>query len=250
VEDQLRKKVKDVLLMLLEATEMEGVKAWALNIAFKYATEMAPTVNRTDIWKYLSEIYQENLRSIYPDQRDPGQSYRRVSGDAWEDFLEEYLNDSPVLQSEGIRAVRLKGRDFHRLMKRLGLAGVLRPKDVDLFLQGIDENGVPQMYGALFPKVSYAERIRADEGASRAVMQKGLWSATVTLDARNELGTEERPSVKRDTINRGGFDACYSLNSETVPGGRVHVVDLRERGITTNPLIGGIVRAWREFQQR
>jgi len=248
MNEQLREKVERLLLMLLEATDMSGVKAWAINVAFKYATEMAPSANKTDIWQSLKEMYQDNLRSVYPDQLEPAQSYRRASGDAWESFLTEYLNASRNLRAEGIRAVELTGDDFDRLMTRLQLAGRVRPRDVDLFLQGIDAGGTPQMFGALFPKTSYAERIRVDEVTSRLLMDKGLWSATVTLDARNELGSEQHPSVKRQTINHGAFDACYSLNSDTMPGGRIYTVDLRESGIRTNPLIGGIVRAWRDFQ--
>lgn len=250
MDDQLRNKVRDLLIMLLEATEMQGVKAWALSVAFKYATEIAPSMNKAEIWRYLKDTYRANLRLSYPDQEDPSQSYRRAGGDAWENFVTEYLNANPKLRSEGIRVVRLTGDDFCRLMSRLGLADRLRPRDVDRFLQGIDPDGMPQIFGALFPKASYAERIRADEVTSRLLMEKDLWSATVTLDARNELGTEEQPSVKRQTINRGGFHACYSVNDETVPGGRIHTVDLRQRGIRTNPLIGGIIHAWRDFQAR
>lgn len=247
MDGALAERVKTVLLMLLEATQMEGVKAWAMQIAFRYAIEFDPTVNKRDVWKLIEGIYEENIRQVFPQQRDPAQSFKRVSGDAFEMFIYEYLNANRVLQREGIRAVRLKGRDFQRLMSRLGLP--LRPKDIDLFLQGIGEDGIPRIFGALFPKVSYAERIRADEPASRALMNKDLWSATITLDAREELGTEERPSVKRETINRGAFDSCYSLNSNTSSGPRIHVVDLRQKGITTNPLIGDIVHAWRQFQR-
>lgn len=144
-------------------------------------------------------------------------------------------------------AVELAGEDFDALMQQPNLS--LRPNDINIFLQGISANGVPTVFGALFPKASYAERIRADEGASRGLMEKGLWSATVTLDARNELGTEETPSVKRDTINRGGFAACYSFNRATTPGGRIFIVDIGEKG-TRNPLIAGIVHAWESSGKR
>ena len=102
------------------------------------------------------------------------------------------------------------------------------------------------MFGALFPKASYAERIRADEGASRLLMDKGLWSATITLDAREEMGTEERPSVKRQTINSGAFHGCYSFNENTQPGPKVHIVRCTERGMRRNPLIRDIMKAWRD----
>lgn len=119
-----------------------------------------------------------------------------------------------------------------------------------MFLQGIGKDGMPRIFGAVFPKVSYAERIRADEGASRALRGKGLWSVTVTMDARGELGTEERPSVKRNTINRSGFDACYSFNRETASGGRIYTVNIHNDTMRGNSLIGGVVGAWRNFASK
>jgi len=252
LDAKLAQKVESVLLTLLEATEMEGVKAWALQIAFTYARECAPSANPKELWKFIESVYEGRLRDVFPAQVDPAQSFKRASGDAFEVFVQEYLNSNPRLQEEGIRAVRLRGQDFRNLVNRRNLRHAmsgrpLSPKDVDIFLQGIDANATIHIFGAVFPKVSYAERIRADEGASRALMSTRLWSGTVTLDARGELGTEERPSIKRDTINKGAFDGCYSFNRETTPGGRIHVVDPREKGLR-NPLIHDVVHAWRRFQ--
>lgn len=237
--------VRSLLLTLWQAEGKPAVKAWAIHIALTFAINKHPEVNKRDIWKMIQDEYTENLRSNFPDQREPGQSYRRASGDAWEMFVEEYLNSNDVLRREGIRAVRLSGADFHRLVASLD-AGDLRPKDVDFFLQGVDENGSLRVFGALFPKASYAERIRADETASRRLMDKGLWSATITLDAREELGTEANPSVKRRTINNGAFHGCYSFNENTEPGPKVHIVRCTVRGMS-NPLVRDIVRAWRSI---
>ena len=234
--------VRGLLLTLWQAERKPGVRAWAIHVALTYAINKDPSVNKRDIWKLIQDEYIENLHISFPDQREPAQSYRRASGDAWEMFIEEYLNSNDRLRQEGIRAVRLRGEDFTRLTNALGVN--LRPRDVDFFLQGVDEAGSTKVFGALFPKASYAERIRADEGASRALMEKGLWTATVTLDAREELGTEEQPSVKRQTINDGAFDGCYSFNEHTFPGPRVHIVQCTVRGMR-NPLVRDIVRAWR-----
>lgn len=234
--------LRDLLVLLLEAVNKEGVKAWAIQTALTYSLGRDPRANKKQVWKLIQSIYQHELRGSFPDQEDPAQSFRRASGDAWEAFVQDYINSNPTLQKEGIRAVRLQGEDFRKLMKSLGLS--LRPKDIDMFLQGIREDGAVLIFGALFPKSSYAERIRADEGASRTLMGKGLWSATVTLDARDELGSEDRPSVKRDTINRGAFHACYSFNEETRPGPRIHIVHCTDKGMS-NPLVRDIVREWR-----
>ena len=236
--------VRRLLLTLWAAERKPGVRAWAIHIALTYAINKDPAINKREIWKLIQDEYTKHLPEHFPDQQEPSQSYRRASGDAWEMFVEEYLNTNELLRREGIRAVGLKGEDFGRLTKALGLD--LRPRDVDFFLQGVDETGTVRIFGALFPKASYAERIRADEGASRALMSKGLWSATVTLDAREELGTEAQPSVKRRTINSGAFDACYSFNEHTAPGPRVHIVRCTERGMR-NPFVRDIVRAWRSL---
>lgn len=235
-------RLRSLLVLLLEATNKEGVKAWAIQTALTYALGREPQANKRDVWKLIQSIYQSEVRRSFPDQEDPGQSFRRASGDAWEGFIQDYINSNPTLQKAGIRAVRLQGDDFSKYMRALGSG--LRPKDVDMFLQGITADGSVLVFGALFPKASYAERIRADEGASRALMGKGLWSATITLDARDELGTEARPSVKRDTINKGAFHGCYSFNDQTTPGPKVHIVHCTERGMS-NPLVRDIVQQWR-----
>ena len=239
---EIADEVRSLLLTLWKAERKPGVRAWAIHVALTYAINEDPSVNKRDIWKLIQDEYVANLQERFPDQAEPSQSYRRASGDAWEMFVEEYLNSNDRLRKEGLRAVRLQGEDFKRLTAALNVD--LRPRDVDFFLQGIDESGSVRVFGALFPKASYAERIRADEGASRKLMEKGLWSATVTLDAREELGTEDRPSVKRETINSGAFHGCYSFNEHTEPGPKVHIVRCTERGMK-NPFVRDIVKAWR-----
>jgi hypothetical protein len=238
-------KLQQLLLLLLEATGMESVKQWALQVTFQYALERFPGVNSKDLWISIKEIYTKNLHQSFPQQEEPGQSYRRASGDAFETYLIEYLNNIPALEKAGIRALRLKGDAFPNFIRSLDLSpNEIREKDVDIFLQGITKEGVVKIFGAIFPKASYAERIRADEGASRKLMSKGLLSLTVTLDARSELGTEETPSVKRRTINGGAFNACYSFNKETVEGGRIKVVDPRKKSPSSNALIKHVLTAW------
>ena len=239
----LSEQVRGLLTTLWEAEGKPGVRAWAIHVALTFAINKNPEVNKRDIWKLIQDEYVENLGQAFPDQAEPGQSYRRAAGDAWEMFVEEYLNSNARLREEGIRAIRLSGSDFKSFVNSLDVD--IRVRDVDLFLQGVDENGTIRIFGALFPKASYAERIRADEGASRLLMEKGLWSATVTLDAREELGTEEQPSVKRQTINRGAFNGCYSFNEHTAPGPNVHIVRCTERGMR-NPFVRDIVNAWRQ----
>jgi len=253
MDETTKQEIESILLILLKAADMARVKAWAINIAFMYGLNRSRETNPTEIWKLIENIYEQHLRELFPNQRDPAQSFRRASGDAFEAFLEGYLNSNSFLQREGIRAVRLAGDDFDRFMRSLGLkqpksGRALEPKDVDLFLQGMGENGIPRIFGAVFPKVSYAERIRADVPASQALMGKGLLSITITLDARAELGTQKKPSVKRRTINEGGFDACYSFNRGTQPNGKIFIVNVHEERLTHNALVRDIVHRWRKVK--
>ena len=242
MDANLAGQIKLLLVTLWEAERKPSVRAWAIYVALTFAINKFPEVNKREIWKLIQDEYTGNLLAAFPEQKEPGQSYRRTSGDAWEMFVEEYLNSNGVLREEGIRAVRLTGQDFNRLVAALG-AQDLRPKDVDFFLQGVKQDGTLQIFGALFPKASYAERIRADEAASRRLMDTGLWCATITLDAREELGTEQKPSVKRLTINNGAFHGCYSFNEHTEPGPNIHIVQCTVRG-KRNPLVRDIARAW------
>lgn len=245
VEADISNQVRALLLTLWEAERKPSVRAWAIHVALTFAINKYPEVNKRDIWKLIQDEYVAHLQVAFPLQQEPGQSYRRASGDAWEMFIEEYLNSNAVLRKQGIRAIRLSGADFDNLMAALGTEQ-LRARDVDFFLQGVTAQGGLRIFGALFPKASYAERIRADENASRTLMEAGLWCATVTLDAREELGTDDQPSVKRRTINNGAFRGCYSFNEHTAPGRYVHIVRCTERGMR-NPLVRDIVQAWRAY---
>ena len=243
MNDIIADQIRTILTTLWEAEHKPGVRAWAIHVALTFAINKDPSINKRDIWELIKREYTDNLQASFPNQEDPGQSYRRAGGDAWEMFVQEYLNSNDILRQKGLRAVRLKGEDFDALVANLALSSVVRPLDVDLFLQGVDQAGTVRIFGALFPKASYAERIRADEGASRALMGKGLWTGTITLDARDELGTEDSPTVKRKTINGGAFRGCYSFNERTEPGPNIHIVKCTERG-KRNPLIRDIVNAW------
>lgn len=245
VEEQ--EKIKQLLLLLLEANEMESVKQWSIHVTFQYCLERFPNINSKDLWVMIKNIYTQNLKLSFPEQEEPGQSYRRTSGDAFESYLIEYINNIPAIEKAGLRAIRLKGNAFENFITSLGISTEeIREKDVDIFLQGVNPNGQVVIFAALFPKASYAERIRADEGASRKLMAKNLLSITVTLDARDELGSEENPSVKRKTINGGGFDACFSFNSETIEGGRIKVIDPRKKSLSSNSLVKLIINNWNQ----
>ena len=82
--DDVAAQVRRLLLTLWEAENKPGVKAWAIHVALTFAINKDPAVNKRDVWKLIQKEYVENLHQKFPDQVEPGQSYRRSSGDAWE----------------------------------------------------------------------------------------------------------------------------------------------------------------------
>lgn len=137
-----KEKIKQLLVLLLEANEMESVKQWSLHITFQYCLERFPKINSKDLWVNIKEIYTQNLKLSFPEQEEPGQSYRRASGDAFESYLIEYINTIPAIEKAGIRAIRLRGNAFENFISSLNLSiEEIREKDVDIFLQGVKPNG-------------------------------------------------------------------------------------------------------------
>lgn len=60
--------------------------------AFKLAVSLAPQANASDLWHHVVyRIYMEQLKATKP-YKDPGQSWKRASGDAFELFLADYYN--------------------------------------------------------------------------------------------------------------------------------------------------------------
>ena len=209
----IKEQIRLLLMTLWEAERKPGVRAWAIHVALTFAINKDPDVNKRDVWKLIQDEYVNNL-FMFPDQREPGQSYRRAAGDAWEMFVEEYLNTNYVLRRSGVKVVRLRGDDFHRFISALGLPDI-RVKDVDLFLQGIDESGVARVFGACSPK---------------PVMPILLYFIL--------MGTEENPSVKRQTINRGIQRVLFIF-----AGPLVHIVRCTAREAQSF-----ILRAWNNTQ--
>ena len=102
--------VRRLLLTLWAAERKPGVRAWAIHIALTYAINKDPAINKREIWKLIQDEYTKHLPEHFPDQQEPSQSYRRASGDAWEMFVEEYLNTNELLRREGIRSRRAQRR--------------------------------------------------------------------------------------------------------------------------------------------
>ena len=70
MDDAVKEEVGSLLLTLVRATAMAGVKAWAISVAFRYLLERVPGINPVEAWKTIEEIYESRIREAFPDQRD------------------------------------------------------------------------------------------------------------------------------------------------------------------------------------
>lgn len=96
---------------------------------------------------------------------DPGQSWRRASGAAFQVFIQDYYNAR--LTGAGIAMRSLSGeKDETDTLASMGLLGASRPAKIDLIVERGND-----IIGVLFVKASTAERIMGDSDASESVMR-------------------------------------------------------------------------------
>ena len=216
----------------------------AIRIAFSKAVELAPAANPSDLWHHI--IYRLYIEKVQSFRRvnDPGQSWKRASGESFELFLADYYNT--LLADTDIRLVTLLQRTAGiKALQMLGIHGQVGDSKLDIAVLDQCPKGLPSLLdhgriiGGIHAKVSLAERVSDDEPASRAMIAKGYASILATLDVksfplsetmsedrayinRGELGTPTNPTDKRKYIEEhGSFDACFSFNSRTVPSSEV-----------------------------
>ena len=206
--------------------------------AFSLAVSLAPEANASDLWHHVVyRIYMDELKIAKPS-KDPGQSWKRASGDAFELFLANYYNS--LLKDTSLRLVPLTRDESKQALKLMGIAGKVGDSKLDIaMIKGYNghilslKNG--KIIGGIHAKASLAERVSDDVPASREMINMGYQSYLFTLDVKSfplsenvtvarayvnkgELGTPDVPTDKRKYIEEhGSFDACFSLNQRTIP---------------------------------
>lgn len=229
--------------------------------AFSIAITRFPDVNPSDIYHHI--VYRIYLREYTKTQAD--RSWVRAGGEAFELFLETLynrrLNPKGIfvkwLSNDALKASALMG---------MGIRDEVGGSKLDIALYG-QSKGKLVAFGGIHAKASLAERVSDDVPCSVAMMEKGLSSYLVTLDAksfpppvgdlvnRGELGTIASPSDKRAYVEaHGSFDACFSYNLRSVPSGvktqsgrRIYVSSFSDQ---TDQLPGVVEAAWKTFLQR
>jgi hypothetical protein len=208
--------------------------------AFIEAVQRGPLANPSDLWHHVVyRLYIEMAKRYQPHLSNPGQSWARASGDAFELFLEAYYNR--ILADTKVRLVALVDKTRRvQALKLLRIYGKVGDSKLDIAIMGNCkpdktpslENG--NILGGIHAKVSLAERVSDDVPASSEMMRNGFVSYLATLDVKSfppsptvgqksayinkgELGTPQAPTDKRKYIEaHGSFDACFSYNLRTV----------------------------------
>ena len=220
-----------------------------------------PDANPSDLWQHI--IYRHLLNSGWSDNR-----WKRVSGYALEQAFMFIYN--PLLTPHGLRMRSFTAKEANNFLEPLGIS-TPAPK-VDLFLEGHVANNIPtlggwKIFGGVHVKASIAERIQDDVPASLSLMQAGLLSIVLTMDAKSyppphgdcinygELGGRsvgiDKIRIKRDYIERQGqFDGLFSFNTRTPPsprntlsGKRIYTVSPNEP--QPDPLVSFLINQWR-----
>lgn len=179
----------------------------------------------------------DELKLVNP-RTDPGQSWKRASGDAFELFLANYYNT--ILKNTFLRLIPLTRDESKRALGQMGIAGKVGDSKLDIAIVKDYHNqfrglGSRTIIGGIHAKASLAERASDDVPTSKEMMNMGYQSYLFTLDVKSfplsetvtgtrayvnkgELGTPKVPTDKRRYIEEhGSFDACFSLNKRTIP---------------------------------
>ena len=233
----------------------------AILSALELAIHAYPDVNPSDLYHHV--VYRLYLRGYTKTQAD--RSWVRAGGEAFELFFEGHYN--ALLKSHGIE-LRWLCNDGLRsaALKEMDIQEKVGGSKLDLALYGHKGKRLIA-FGGIHAKASLAERVSDDVPCSVAMMQNGLVSFLVTLDAksfpppsgvlvnRGELGSPANPSDKRNYVEQhGSFTGCFSYNLRSAPSPLKTPSKRRIQVSTFNPasdpLPREIIAAWRAFSVR
>lgn len=222
----------------LSENKMRNIKGWmsemlddgelrrcdVVNKTFQKAVNEYPNVNPADIWNY--GIYRNYLKLVGSTQASAQQSWRNVSGSAFEHFVVDYYNERlpRYLRVQHITSTEV--RDTIDQMSSQD-AGDL----VDAVVLG-RYDGEWHPFAGINTITSLKSRLGNYEESSKELKEAGLQSIVVTLDSYVPSGSvasigemsKETDSETLDLIQASSFDVVYSFNSKTVENQTVRQV--------------------------
>ena len=221
---------------------------------FVEIASLCPQANPSDLW--LQVVYRHLLASGWSDNR-----WKRVSGFALERALSTVY--APRLAEYDLRMVAFPSARVRSALSSWKIN--VSPSKADLVLQGKDA-GEWLLFGIAHVKASIAERIQDDVPASTAIMNAGLASIILTMDAKSfppphgdcvnygELGGRtigrQQQRIKRDYVEvHGQFDGLFSFNLRTpesppeIPSNkRIHTLRLYD--LQPDKLVRFLIERW------
>lgn len=236
IEDELSSRINNE-----DTTNTEAVEQTFLNLV-----NDNPSVNMTDLWNY--GIYRSYL-SVYDNSRSAHQSWRAVSGSAFEHFVVSYYNE--------------------RLPRYLKLSHVTDTEVADVISSATNKKASNVVDAVLLGKyddkwhavaglntlTSLKGRLKNYADRSDALRKSGLSSFVITLDAHiprdsvSSKGEISRDSQDAELVgNHAMFDGLFSFNEETTDDTN-GVAPIRTVGSSryNDSFVDHAVESWEEF---
>lgn len=211
----------------------------AIARALELAINKFPRVNASDLFHHI--VHRLYLREYTRTQAE--RSWQRAGAEAQEQFLEARYGARLAKRNV---IVRWLPRPADRAAAFAALALPPKAARPPLALYGTIR-GEEHLLGAIFLRVE-------DAAAAHALQEQGYVSYLLTLDAysapppqgdlvnRGDLGSPDAPNAARSAVE-ASFTACYSYNSRTIAGGRIHEATFDPKW---DPFPLEIDRAWTE----
>lgn len=241
--------------------------------AYLAALQTWTGANPAEIWAFLVQQIYLDLRA-HPAGKiaNTSQSWKRAAGWALERVLVRRYD--PLLRPHGISLEIPRGTRKELLVRKVQITHGANPDKIDVFLVG-DPNGLDEVFGIAHVKASLAERRSDDQPMSERVMDAGMESLFLTLDAKShpttrpvahgEYGSprpkdlkgtvDPRSDKRREVEVAGAFSGCFSWNPRTIP-----TPDWQRNAVKTpidvvnfhnddSAFTRHVIAAWKRFQR-
>ena len=190
--------------------------AMAVKHTFLAAVEEFPNINVTDLWNY--GLYRSYLSLVDGSEASARQSWRAVSGAAFEHFVVEYYNQRLPRYLRVAHVTETEVADVINSATSEGASDV-----VDAVVLG-RYDGEWHAFAGINTLTSFKGRLRNYAARSDSLRKAGLSSFVVTLDghipeatvqSRGELGSDQESTAANLVEEHAMFDGLFSFNDET-----------------------------------
>lgn len=248
-ETELSEQNMDEIEGLLEGYLQEDMsRSKAVKETFLEVVEEYPSVNVADLWNY--GLYRNYVSLVGDNEQSAQQSWRQVSGSAFEHFVVSYYNER---LPRYLRMVHITDTEVGDVISS---ATGESPHDVaDAVLLGRYDDEW-HMFAGVNTLTSLKGRLQGYANRSDSLRKAGLESVVVTLDAHiptdsiRSKGELSSNSSATDLVEEYAmFDGLYSFNNETEETGDSASAPISQVGETrfNDDFVEDVTGAWEEF---